>query len=221
MLIIFGFRIRFRTTGTIAFFCPRCGGDRLGDQRTARRWFTIFWIPVIPLNQVGEVVECTTCHTRYEPDVADQPTTATLSEVLGNAVRVLTAMVVATGDTADAAMRRAAVADVRVVTSGYDDTTLSSDVVAVDPALAEQYVGPLATGLQVAGKERLLGDLVRLALVSGTITDGQRRVIDLAGRGLALTPAHVTGIVASVVAARTPERRPPAEPPVDDTTPGS
>jgi hypothetical protein len=205
MLIIFGFRIRFRTTGTTAFFCPRCGGDRTGDRRVARRWFTIFWIPVIPLNQVGEVVECTTCHTRYEPQVADQPTTANLSEVLGNAVRVLTAMVVRTGDPSDATMRATAVGDVRAVAADYDDTTLESDVAAVDPALAEQYVGPLAEGLQVAGKERLLGDLVRVALAGGTVTADQRRVIDLSGRGLGLTPAHVTGIVSSVVAARSPE----------------
>lgn len=221
MLIIFGFRIRFRTTGTIAFFCPRCGGDRMGDQRTARRWFTVFWIPVIPLNQVGEVVECTTCHTRYEPDVADQPTTASLSEILGNAVRVLTAMIVRTGDTDNAAMRAAAVTDGRVVTDGYDDATLTSDVAAVEPAMAEQYVGPLAQGLQVAGKERLLGDLVRVALAGGTITPDQRRLIDLTGRGLGLTPAHVTGIVSSVVAARSPEPQPPAEPPTDDATPGT
>lgn len=215
MLIIFGFRIRFRTTGTSAFFCPRCGGDRMGARRSARRWFTIFWIPVIPVNQVGEVVECTTCHTRFEPQVADQPTTADLSEVLGNAVRVLTAMVVRTGDHTDGTMRVTAVGEVRAVVADYDDATLASDVAAVDPALAEQYVGPLAEGLQVAGKERLLADLVRVALAGGTVTADQRRVIDLSGRGLGLTPAHVTGIVSSVVAARSPEPHPPSEPPTD------
>ncbi len=73
---------------------------------------------------------------------------------------------------------------------------------AVDPALAESYVAPLGEGLQVSGKERFLGDLVRLALAGGTVTPDQRRVIDLAGRGLDLTPAHITGIVTSVVAAR-------------------
>ncbi|HEX2577453.1 MAG TPA: hypothetical protein VHK88_13945 [Aquihabitans sp.] len=217
MLIIFGFRIRFRTTGTISFFCPRCGGDRVGDRRSARRWFTVFWIPVLPLNQVGELVECTTCHTRYEPHVADQPTTADLSQILGNAVRVLTAMVVRTGDAGDAPMAATAVTHVREALPGYDDATLASDVAAVDPALAEQYVAPLAEGLQITGRERLLGDLVRVALAGGTITPDQRRVIDLAGRGLALTPAHVTGIVTSVVAARSPEPHPPVEPPADGT----
>ena len=214
MLLIFGIRIRFRTVATVAFFCPRCGGDREGLGRTARRWFTLFWIPVIPLDQVGEVVECTTCRTRFEPAVAEAPTSAALSEILGNAVRVLTAMVVRTGDPTDPVLRAAAVAHVRSVDACYDDATLAADAVAVDPALAEPYVVPLAEGIQVSGKERLLGDLVRIALAGGTVTPDQRRVIDLAGRGLDLTPAHVTGIVTSVVAARTTDPdTPTADPP--------
>ena len=218
MLIIFGFRINFRTTGTIEFFCPRCGGDRQGNQRSARRWFTIFWVPVIPLNQVGEVLECTTCHTRFEPAVAEQPTTASLQVILGNAVRVLTAMIVRTGDHRSPAMRAAAVEDVVTVNAAYDDATLASDLVAVDPAQADQYVVPLAEGIQIAGKERLLSNLVRVALAGGTVTDDQRRVIDLAGRGLGLTAAHITGIVSSVAAARSPEPLPPPDPRGGETT---
>ncbi len=203
MLLIFGVRIRFRTIGTVAFFCPRCGGDRQGQRRVARRWFTLFWLPVVPLDQVGEVVECTTCRTRFEPAVAEAPTTAALSEILGNAVRVLAAMVVRTGDPADPNLRAAAVVNVRRVDETYDDATLAADAAAVDPALAESYVAPLGEGLQVSGKERFVGDLVRIALAGGTVTPDQRRVVDLAGRGLDLTPAHITGIVTSVVAART------------------
>ena len=215
MLLIFGFSVRFRTTAHIAFFCPRCGGDRDGLRRTARRWFTLFWVPLIPLKPVGEVVECTVCHTRFEPDVADQPTTASLSVILANAVRVVTAMIVRTGDRTDAALRAAAIASVRTVDDTYDDTILGSDIEAVDPTMAEPYVAPLAVGLQVAGKERFVGDLVRVALAGPTITPDQRRVIDLAGRGLDLTPAHITGIVTSVAAERSPEPDAQTEPPAD------
>ncbi len=213
MLLIFGFKIRYATVASLVFFCPACGGDRAGARRNARRWFTLFWIPVVPLNQVGVVVECESCHHHFDPVVARRPTTRDLASILANAARALTAMVVRTGEpsgdptatTAMHTMHTAAVEHVRWSVPSYDPATLASDVASIDPALAEQYVGPLADALEVSGKELLLADLVRVALAAGTVTPDQREVIDRAGRGLGLTPAHITGIVSSVVAARTAE----------------
>lgn len=210
VLLIFGFKVRLTTVESLMFFCPSCGGDRSAARRNARRWFTLFWIPVIPLSRVGDVVECETCHNRFDPIVARRPTTADLASILANAVRALTAMVVRTAEpatttTSGDAIRAAAVAHVRWSVPTYDQDTLANDVASIDPALAQQYVGPLEEGLETGGKELLLADLVRVALAGGTVTPGQREVIDQAGRGLGLTPAHVTGVVTSVVAARTSE----------------
>lgn len=216
MLIVFGFTVRFSTTASVVFFCPTCGGDRAGLRRSARRWFTVFWIPVVPLRRMGEVVECHACHTRHHPDVADQPTTAELAEHLTTAVRVLTAMIVRTGPAPHPALRDAAVTHVARSVPGYSPATLDSDAAGIDPALAEQYTVPLAHGLEVGGKERLLADLVQICLAADTITADQRRVIDRAGRGLGLTPVHVTGVVTSEVSGRA---RPSAEPP-DAVDPG-
>lgn len=209
-MIIFGLRVRYRITGSSAFFCPHCGGDREAGHGSARRWFTLFFIPVIPLNVVAEFVQCGTCQHRYDPSILERPTTSALSEVLGNAVRVLTAMMVRGGDVGNASMRAAAIAQTSVVNPSYDEATLLSDVGAVDPTSAELYLLPLADGLQVAGKERFLADLCRIALTSGTITPDQRWLLDATGRGLGLTPAHVAGIVSSVVSASTPGAPPAA-----------
>ncbi|MCB0986419.1 MAG: zinc-ribbon domain-containing protein [Acidimicrobiales bacterium] len=208
MLLVFGFTVRFTTLAQLQFFCPRCGGDRTGARRAARRWFTLFWIPLIPMKRLGEIVECETCKTRFDSSVADQPTTADLAAVLDDAVRVLTAMIVRTGNITSPALRSAAVTEVARVMAGYDDSVLTGDIVALDPALAERYVTPLADGLEVAGKERLVSSLVRVALSDDTVTADQRRVIEHVGRGLGLTPAHVTGIVTSVVSEREPDPDP-------------
>jgi len=60
-LIIFGRRstTRVRTHGTFA--CPRCGPGREYAHKEVRRWFTLYFIPVIPLGTVGEYLECGSC----------------------------------------------------------------------------------------------------------------------------------------------------------------
>ena len=47
MLIIFGLRVFYRTIAQGTFHCRRCGGDRQYRHRAGRRWFTLFFLPVI------------------------------------------------------------------------------------------------------------------------------------------------------------------------------
>jgi hypothetical protein len=69
LLIIWGVRVFFNSTGQGVFQCPRCGGDRQYRRRSGRRFFTVFFIPLIPLNRVGEHVQCGNCRTRFHVDV--------------------------------------------------------------------------------------------------------------------------------------------------------
>jgi len=69
VLIICGSRVFFHITGQGVFFCQRCGGDRHYRRRSGRKFFTLFLVPVIPLNKVGEHVKCATCRTRFHPGV--------------------------------------------------------------------------------------------------------------------------------------------------------
>jgi len=85
VLIIFGLRVFYRTIAQGTFHCRRCGGDRQYRHRAGRRWFTLFFLPVIPLNSVGEHVQCTTCRTRYVTDALGQPTTAQMQAALTGA----------------------------------------------------------------------------------------------------------------------------------------
>jgi len=73
--IISGARV-FHITSQGVFHCQRCGVDRQYRRRSGRRFVALFSIPVIPLNKVGEHVQCTTCRTRYHPDVLTLSTAA-------------------------------------------------------------------------------------------------------------------------------------------------
>ena len=105
MLLIFGIKVRLSTVEDGDFFCPHCGGDRRFARRRARRWFTLFFIPLIPLNVVGELIECATCRTRFDEGVLHVPTTASMTSMLDAAVRVSTAAIVQAGDPTNPALR--------------------------------------------------------------------------------------------------------------------
>jgi RNase P subunit RPR2 len=68
-MIIFGFGSRTRKTGSGQFTCPRCGVPRSYTQKKARRYFTLYFIPLIPLGELGEFIECDVCHTAYQSAV--------------------------------------------------------------------------------------------------------------------------------------------------------
>ena len=82
MLIIFGLRVFFHTIGEGVFHCQRCGGDRSYRLRRGRRFFCLYFIPIIPLAKAGEHVQCRTCGTRYQPDVLSLPTASQMQAAL-------------------------------------------------------------------------------------------------------------------------------------------
>lgn len=69
MFFIVGIRSRRTTVGTGRFRCPNEGGDRPYHHVRARRWLTLFFIPLIPLGTQAEWVRCDGCGATYGPDV--------------------------------------------------------------------------------------------------------------------------------------------------------
>lgn len=64
-MIIFGWRTRESTTGAGTFVCPVCRSAQVFRRVTYRRWFTLYFLPVIPLGQVGEQFQCRGCLQRF------------------------------------------------------------------------------------------------------------------------------------------------------------
>ena len=73
MIIIFGNKVRYKTISSGQFYCPQCKTRRDYELRQARNWFALYFIPIIPLNQLGEFVTCLTCGTNFQQDVLSMP----------------------------------------------------------------------------------------------------------------------------------------------------
>ncbi|GAB4421887.1 MAG: hypothetical protein Kow00106_19000 [Anaerolineae bacterium] len=66
-MIVFGTRIRAKVIDEGQFFCPHCQAQRLYWRKRATRYFALYFVPVFPLGQVGEFIECQTCHMAFAP----------------------------------------------------------------------------------------------------------------------------------------------------------
>jgi tellurite resistance protein len=200
VLVIFGFRVFYRTVGHGTFHCQRCGGDRGYRHRAGRRWF-MFFIPAIPLAKVGEHVKCVMCGTRYRMGVLALPTAAQMQTALPAGIRAAaTEMLRAGGGSSPSARRRAIDAIKGAGLEDYDDAALDADLSAsvVSADLAQDLAGPLnrlAMQLLVPAREWLLADAVRIGLADGPLSDEERHAAQEIAAQLGMTPAQARGVI--------------------------
>jgi zinc-ribbon family len=211
LLILFGLRVFYRSVGQGTFHCQRCGGDREYRHKVGRRWFTLFFIPVIPLNTVGEHVQCTVCGTRYRMEVLALPTAAQMQEALPAGMRAaVVAMLRAGGGSSAPARRRAIDAVKGAGLADYDDATLDADLSGADlsgssitvPPGEEQpgqdLAGPLnrlTLQLAIPAREWFLAEVVRIGLADGMLSDEERRTAQEIAAQLGMTPAQARGVI--------------------------
>lgn len=192
--------VRSSTVGGVAFWCPTCGGDRAAAIREGRRWLRLGPLPVVPLGRSGRHLTCTGCGADHPMAALERLTTTDLRLLLAELTRELTVLMVRTGDATDRQLRRRAVQHIRTAVPTYDQNQLDADLGEAVPARGAELAAPLRDELEVEGKERLVADLVRVALAANTITPHQRWLIEAVGTSLGLTPLHLTGIVAGIAA---------------------
>lgn len=195
-MIIWGWRALKKKIGSGLFYCPREGGDRNYEHKKARRWFTLFFIPIIPLNELGDYVECTSCKNTYYPDVLKGKTAAQIEDVSTLAIRhVAVAMLLADG-VVDAREREAAVTVVgRFASHPYDDAALESDLQSLKVSNLVDHLEELGAILNEHGKENVLTAAVYLAGADGQVDRSELEVARQIGKAMTMSGAHIEGTI--------------------------
>ena len=80
MLFLFGLRTRAKSLGQVERSCSKCARPTVHNAVESRRWFTLFFIPVIPLGG-NQVVRCGVCGltTKASPELKDQLATRAMA----------------------------------------------------------------------------------------------------------------------------------------------
>jgi hypothetical protein len=87
-MIIFGTRTTNPTAGQGIFNCPRCGPQKPYTHKKAKRWFTLYFIPVIPLGTAGEYLECTACAGTFDMEALHHDPAAERGEMFARLRRL-------------------------------------------------------------------------------------------------------------------------------------
>jgi uncharacterized tellurite resistance protein B-like protein len=194
LFIIWGWRARTKELRTGTFHCPNEGGDRPFALMEARRWFTLFFLPVIPLAVLGEYVECSTCRATYDPRVLTAPTTAEIEDTVTRAIRhVVVDMIKADGEVHDDEVAAAVAVVRRFVKVPYTEADLRRDLIELDSSRTTRT--QLGTFLTDVGREAVLSACLELAFADGAIDDSELSLIAGIGSDLGMSPAHVRGVV--------------------------
>ena len=206
MLLVWGFKVRYSDAGNGTFYCPHEGGDRPYTVKQARKWFTFFWIPLIPLKELGQFVECSGCERGYDEKVLTNPTSAELMDNLANAMRQAVVSISRADGHIDDAEKEFAVE----LMQSYSDTPYAlqhfeHDLETLPQQGLVEHMSNCSGILNTNGKESLLQGCVRLAAADGDVAAEEVALIQEAGLALGMTKNHINGVLES---AMSPSSRP-------------
>ncbi|MGB7346294.1 MAG: DUF4190 domain-containing protein [Pirellulaceae bacterium] len=73
-MIIYGYRTRESVVGTGQFPCPNCRTVQFYEHFVLRFWFTLYFLPLIPLHKQGSQVRCCGCRSRFSDEILQAAT---------------------------------------------------------------------------------------------------------------------------------------------------
>ena len=203
-VIIYGTRGVTTTADSGSFNCPQCGGQSTYRHRRVRRFFTLYFIPLIPLDKLGEYVECDSCAgtfeeavLQYDPGAEDRMIEAAYHAAVK---RVMVLMLLADGIIDDDEVQAImgiyeSVAKRRVSEQEVRDEIRQAQA---DGVGVSEYTRNLVGVLNNNGKEFIIKAAHGVAMADGVMAPEERMLMDEIADALEITKAHYRGILAGL-----------------------
>jgi len=209
--IIWGTRGVTSTAESGQFHCPQCNGRRSYAHKNVRRFFTLFFIPLIPLDKLGDYVECQTCRSSFNSRVlsfdpgAEQKRFEAEFQIAVK--RVLVLMALADGVIDDKETEMIQSIYTKVTSSEITLTEINSEIEVArnDKRGVNQFLTKMAGTLNASGKELVLQAAFFIAAADGEFQKEEVAMLESIGKSLQMTPAHISGVLQQVTS------QPPAE----------
>ncbi len=203
-MIIFGTRGITSTVKQGQFCCPQCATDKNYKHKKVTRFFTLYFIPLIPLGSAGEYVECQSCKgtfvTRvleYNPKLSQNSFQSEYEKAMRHSMIL---MMLADGEIDDKELEIV----LQIINKfGHNDMTMTELTDYVDKVQSEgepvgTYLKKIAPSLNEHGKEVIIKCAVAVAGADGHFDDSEKLLIGEMAQAMEMSNSHLKGILAEL-----------------------
>lgn len=206
-MIIFGTRGITTTPERGNFHCPQCRGASTNyNLKRVRRFFTLYFIPVIPLDKLGEYVECTSCQGTYDPEILSYDPTVEGEKMEAfffiACKQVMISMLLADGHIDDNEVKMLQAQFQQITGTHVPEAELREEITYISQqgSSAIEILSSLAHQMNDAGKEIVIRAAYSIAAADGNIDDSEQAYMMEVGTALGMSEAHLTGVLTTAMA---------------------
>jgi uncharacterized tellurite resistance protein B-like protein len=198
-MIIFGTRGVKSTIKSGHFHCPQCNQTKPYRHRKVTLFFTLYFIPIIPLGNKGEYVECQECKGTFIPRVLNYNTINKEDSQAIYEIAIKHSMVLIM--LADGVIDEKEKKQVQKVINQFSRNKLTLNQlddyirkVQFEKKDASTYLKRIAGSLNEHGKEIIIKCALSVSAADGKIDDSELKVISKMAKALEMSGSHLKGI---------------------------
>lgn len=206
-MIIFGTRGVRTTKATGTFNCPQCATDREYRHRKVTQFFTLYFIPLIPLGSKGEYVECRSCKGTFITRVLDYSSKSddklAFMALYEQAIRHTMVLIMLADGVIDPNEKEMVLQIINKY--GHNDITkaqleeyISKIQLSPDKNISK-YLKEVAPSLNEHGKELLIKCALDVAYSDGHFDASEKALIKEMGEIMEMSSAHLKGVMAEAL----------------------
>lgn len=197
-MIIFGTRGITSTLKEGTFSCPQCESNQAYRHRQVRKFFTLYFIPLIPLDTAGDYVECQRCKGTFVSRVLRQGNENEKFMALYETAMRHTMIKMMLADGVIEEEEKAIVLQI-INKFGKNDLTMEQldnliKDIQRDNRAVDHYLKQIASSLNEHGKETIIKCAIQVACADNNFDDSEKELIMDMSKALEMSPSHLKGI---------------------------
>jgi uncharacterized tellurite resistance protein B-like protein len=199
-MIIWGSKGRTATIASGEFHCPDCSDYKLYKHQKVKRWFTLYFIPVFPMEDLGEYIECGDCKSTYKNNVLENDPKKKQEQIQALFVAatrdIMLKIILADGVVEDSEIDQV-IKTFALVTKreiSLEQVTSAIEDLQKDGSDIKKYAGAIAPFLNDVGKEMVLRGAIAVAKSDGVVHEEELKMLHSLALAVDLPRAYANGI---------------------------